>query len=147
MAHVRKQIRDAVVVALTGLAATGTNVFPSRFHRVPQSKIPALLIYTNDETAVVENMGGVRPQHRDLDVVVEIMAEAVADVEDQVDQILAEVEAALFADITLGGLTRDLTLTRIETRFDGDAEKPLGGAQITVTAEYQTVEGAPETAV
>ena len=32
MAHVRQQIRDAIVTALTGLTTTGTNVFRSRIY-------------------------------------------------------------------------------------------------------------------
>ena len=50
MAHVRKQIRDAIKTALTGLATTGANCYQSRVFPFESTKLPALLIYTKSET-------------------------------------------------------------------------------------------------
>ena len=49
MAHVRQQIRDQIVTALTGLTTTGSNVFRSRIFPLEQTKLPALCIFTKSE--------------------------------------------------------------------------------------------------
>ena len=43
MAHVRKQIRDAVITTLTGLSTTGSNVFRSRIYPLESNKITGIM--------------------------------------------------------------------------------------------------------
>ena len=51
MAHVRTQIRDAVVTALTGLSQTGDNVFASHKFPMSNNRLPGICIYTGNETS------------------------------------------------------------------------------------------------
>ncbi len=142
--HVRKQIRDAVVVQLTGLTTTGAKVFPSRVYSLEAASVPALLVYTNSESASVVSLApSGRDMGRTLEIVIEAVAKANSGLDDALDTIITEVEIALGDDITLGGLLKDLQLTAIDVSLSGDAQKPTGSARMTWTAEYWTAEGAP----
>jgi len=49
MTHPRKEIRDAAVAAVTGLATTGSNVFASQIYPLADSQLPALRVYTRGD--------------------------------------------------------------------------------------------------
>ena len=53
MAHVRKQIREAVKTKVTGLTTTGNNVFETRIYNLKPSNLPAIIVSTPDETSFV----------------------------------------------------------------------------------------------
>jgi hypothetical protein len=67
--------------------------------------------------------------------------------DDTLDAIALEVEPAMVADFTLGGLAREVTLmsTTIETVAPGDAH--AGEVSMEYHVFYRTRENAPETAV
>ena len=52
MAHLRKQIRDNVVTALTGLSTTGSRVYASRVY----PNLPGLCVYTKSESVEILTM-------------------------------------------------------------------------------------------
>ena len=56
MAHVRKQIRDAVITALTGLSTTGSNVFRSRIYPLESNKIPGLCVFSKSEATTFDTL-------------------------------------------------------------------------------------------
>ena len=96
--HIRKQIRDAAVAALTGLASTGSNVFTGKISPLKQAELPALLIFLNgDEGSDGAQNAGATADHAGV-LRVEGVAAANDDTIDLLDQIAAEVEVALFAD-------------------------------------------------
>jgi len=126
MAHARKGIRDAAVTALTGLATTGANVFPGRQWPAENGKLPALLVYTADELAEVANIG--LTLDRAVDLVIEgIVKQAVADIENTLDIIATEVEAAIGADVTLSGACKHSILTSTEVNF---SREEIGRAHV-----------------
>jgi hypothetical protein len=45
LAHLRKQIRDNVVTALTGLSTTGSRVYGSRVYPMAAANLPGLCVY------------------------------------------------------------------------------------------------------
>jgi hypothetical protein len=49
--HVRAQIADAVIAALTGLPITGANVFKGRTRPLAKGHPPSLLVYVRSERA------------------------------------------------------------------------------------------------
>jgi len=134
--HVRKQIRDAVVVLVTGLTTTTTNVFPSRVHPIQDSEVPGLLVYTKDESSGPQTMTHPRSIERNLELVIEGVAKSNTALDDTLDTIVKEVETAIAADTTIGGLVKDATLSLIETGLTGDAQNPLGNARMTFAVEY-----------
>ena len=145
--HVRKQIRDAVVTAVTNLTTTDTNVFPSRVYNLQDSEVPGLLVYTNDEASGPQTMSIPRSLERNLEVIIEGVAKSNTDLDDILDTIAKEVETAIAADVTLGGLTKDITLTLIEIGLTGSGQNPLGNARMTFTANYFINEDDVTTAV
>jgi hypothetical protein len=70
MAHVRKQIRDAVITSVTGLTTTGSNVFRSRIYPLEQTKLPGLCVFTRSETVEFDTLTISRSVSRVLDVII-----------------------------------------------------------------------------
>ena len=145
--HVRKQIRDAVTTLITGLTTTTTHVFPSRVYDLEETDLPGLLLYTKDEASGPQTMSIPRSLERNLEVVVDGVAKSNAGLDDTLDTIIKEVETAIAADVTLGGLVKDITLTLIEIGLTGNAQNPTGNARMTFTANYYILENDVTTAV
>jgi hypothetical protein len=146
MSHVRQQIRDDIVTTLTGLTTTGSNVFRSRIFPLEETNLPALCIYTKSEASEYDTIGLPRSVNRVLDVAVEAYVKGVSNYDNTLDTIAVEVEEAIAADITLGGLAKDAQITAFEADFAGDGEQPVAVGRFTVTVEYRTVENDVETA-
>jgi hypothetical protein len=148
MAHVRKQIRDAVVTRLTGLTTTAANVTASRVHPYLQedAPLPALAIYTTEEQSYSDEieMGS---QRRELILVVEGYAQATSAVEDTLDTIASEVETAIYTDQSFSGLVLDTTLDSSNVEMSDEAGHLVGTITINFRLAYMTREGSPETAL
>jgi hypothetical protein len=151
MSHVRQQIRDALVTTLTGLTTTGANVFASRpqTRMLPATSLPALMIYTVEESSERASLPFQYQLQRTLTVAVEARAQATADLDDTLDTICAEVEAAINASEsahTCGGKCEGISLTATSIDFEDDAEQPIGRAVMTWVTDYFTAADAPQTA-
>ena len=151
---VEKQIRDVLVTKLKGLATTGQNVFSYRFYAVPNNKLPALLIYTNEEDIEHVTMGlGSRRKAHQLEVRIEVVAKQANDVEDKIATIYKEVITVLEADPTLndlltaGASIKDLVNTGNTKETEEDAEQPAITGIMTWRADYHTQEGAPDVSI
>lgn len=146
MAHVRKQIRDAVVTAVTGLTTTGSNVFRNRVFPLETSKLPGLCVFTKSESVDFDTLHIPRSIMRTLDLGVEAYVVATSNYDNTLDTIAVEVEVALAADVTLGGLSKDLQVTAFEADFIGDGEQTVAVGRFTVLVQYRTLENDVETA-
>ena len=144
MAHVRKQIRDAVATAVTGLTTTGSNVFASRVRPISDSQLPCLLVYTTNEVINLEG-GTLDAPERLLSVRISGVIEATESLDDTMDIIAAEVEVALGADITMGGLAVGADLLDTTMDLDGEAEKQVGTINLNYIISYRTPFGDPST--
>lgn len=139
--HARRSIREAVAAALTGLVTTGSRVFQSRMR--PQDSLPALLVSTPSEE-VETDLGNV--QTRSLDVEVVGVTLGVSDVDDTLDAIAEEVEVAMQASGTLGGLvSAPPRLVAVRTAFDDSLQDPVGEVSLTFRCIYFTNAGVPGT--
>lgn len=147
MAHIRKSIRDTLVTTLTGLTTTGARVYPSRVYPFADAALPGLAIYTQAEAVEYLSMTRPRTQGRALSARVEVYVKGVGDYDDSIDTICAEIEAALYADITLGGLVKDVQVKAFEVEFSGEGDQPMARATLTINIDYRTTEGAPGAAV
>lgn len=146
MAHARKQIRDAIVGELTGLATTGSRVFASRIYPLEQTDLPGLLVATESETVTQIDIGAL--QERTLTVKVEALAKATADLDNALDQICLEVEIALATlGATLAALTRAVSLQTTDLEYDGSGAQPIGRASMVFLVTYFTQQAAPATAL
>jgi hypothetical protein len=145
--HVRQQIREKIGATLTGLTTTGSNVFESRVYPLENANLPALIIYTKEESSEPIVIGTQRVMSRELSVVVEGYAKATSNFDDTIDTISKEVEAAIAADRTLDGLAKDTYLESTEIEFNSEGEKPLGYVSLTFLTNYYVKENAPDVAV
>lgn len=146
MAHVRKQIRDNIVTTITGLATTGSNVYRTRVYPLADAKLPGLAVFTDSEEIEPSTITPPRTQMRTLTVRIEAFVKGVSNFDDQIDTISEEVEEALAADITRGGLAQDTRITGFEADFSGEGDQPVGVGRISVLVDYVTIENDVGTA-
>jgi hypothetical protein len=146
MAHVRKQIRDNIVTTITGLATTGSNVYRTRVYPLADAKLPGLAVFTDSEEIEPSTITPPRTHMRTLTVRIEAFVKGVSNFDDQIDTISEEVEEALAADITRGGLAQDTRITGFEADFSGEGDQPVGVGRISVSVDYVTIENDVGTA-
>ena len=143
MAHIRQLIRDQVISALTGLNTTGSNVFGVRVYPMNEASLPGIIVYTEAESTEYVTTSLPRTQLRSLTVRAEVYVRASVDYEDILDTITAEIEAAIYSDVTLGGYAKDSKITSFETGFSGDAEQPVITGLLAIEVDYTSTEGTP----
>lgn len=145
--HVRTQIRDAAVDLLDALTTTSTRCSGGRPRSRPvqESELPCLLVYTNEEESEpVSGQMGTRRMDRNCQLIVHGYAQGTGDVDATLDTIAKEVEAALAAAPTLGGLAKDSYLTGTAKESDPEAQQPTWEIVLTFTVQYQTREDVPD---
>ena len=143
MAHVRKQIRDNAVSTLMGLTTTGARVYASRVHPNEAANLPALCVYTINETSELIAMNE-NQLRRSLDLVVEGYARAKADLDDTLDTIATEVEEALAIDPTRGGIAHKTVITDTEVSLSDEGNQPIGVIRMLFQIDYVTSSGDVE---
>lgn len=143
--HMRQQIRAAFATALTGLVTTGANVFTSRAYKLQQTDLPALRIFAGDEKIDMKTPQAPRLRERQLVMIVEAVVASGAGYDDTMDEIVKEVENALDANNTLGGLVRAIEPHEYpRPRFMGDGDTVIGSQELHFMALYYTRQNAPD---
>lgn len=151
MIHARKQIRDAVVSAVTGLVTTGANVINGQVFATHDAQLPGLAVYARSEEIDPDIGGKDHFQARTLSVTIEANAKAEigfdkpdSGLDDLLDQILAEVELAIFNSIQLAMLCRCLDFVSFDTEVSKEGENATGTLTMILNVQYLTDKGAPE---
>lgn len=139
MSHVRRQIREAVAAAVTGLATTGSRVFQSRVYPLRDADLPCLLVSTGDEEISPATIGNIL--QRDIDLHVRGVAKAGTDLDDTLDQIALEVETAIANGYP------EARLHKVETDMEDTLEKPAGVLALTYRLTVFTAAGNPGTLI
>jgi len=138
MTHIRQQIRESLATVISGLTTTGENVYQSRVY--PYDILPCLSVYTKEETAEYDSLSFPRSSRRELLLTIEIRAKESTDVDDKIDQISAEVEAAVSADITLGGISKDIQYQGIDIQLEGGTNQPTALGIMNYNIIYRVLE-------
>ena len=139
MAHIRKAIREHVVTTITSLSTTGSNVYETRYFPLQTGNLPALIVYTLDETVEDYTLGqNTRTQFRALNLIIEAHCRGTANIDDTLDTIAEEVEEAMVTDISRGGNAKDTKLVSTEVDFDTASQK-TGLMRLTYLISYNTV--------
>lgn len=144
--HLRAQIRAAAVSALTGLTTSGARVKDSPVHPLQESDLPGLRIFTQAESAEITTMGATRKRARTLTLVVEACVKAATGYATSVDLMAKEIEVALDANNTLGGLCAQIEPRTFSEDQDGAGDKPVAVGRLEFEVLYYTRKGAPDTA-
>ena len=145
--HIRQQLRERAGTVLTGLTTTGSNVFETRIYPLENTNLPALVIYTKNETSEPIVISTNRLMSRELELIVEVYVKQTSNFDDQVDKMCKEVEVAISADTTLNGLAKDCFLQSTEIEYNTEGEQPLSYAVLTFLTNYYVQETAPDVAV
>ena len=147
MSHMRKQIRDNIITAVTGLTTTGTKVYNHRVYPLGANKLPGLCVYTQEESTNYLSISPPRSVTRTLSVVIEAYVKSTTGYDDTIDQIALEVEQALTADVTRGGLAKDTRILSFNSEVAGDGEQPACVGIFQVQVIYCVAENDPENSV
>ncbi len=146
MAHVRKQIRDRIATLVTGLPTTGANVYKMRRYALDDAKLPAICVYTMDESSSLITIGS-RTLNRTINVAVQAFAKgASTTISDTIDTICVEVEEAIAADFQLNGLAKSCVLTESQIDINVEGERSVANVSLIYSVEYVTTIGDVETA-
>jgi hypothetical protein len=139
MAHGRKEIRDAVAQLLTDAdTAAEERVFKSRSVPLGRLQLPALTVYTLEETVDPESaQTAPRDLRRNLALVIEGAVEG-ATADDDMDALALEVETALHADPTFGGLATDSLLESTTLDVKPEGEKLVGILSMVYAVVYHS---------
>lgn len=124
----RKQIRDAVTTLIEGLPGNAGKVYGYR-----------KLIETSGHAITVQMEEGglehyVSDSHTNATLVVRVMTPAVTDIDDALDTIATAIEAAIDADLTLGGLVTRCKLSG--WAYERDADDPMTALLLNYIADY-----------
>ncbi len=142
MSHVRKQIRDQFVTLLTsGVTLVSSRVYATRVYPLTQAKLPAITVTIGSESSGLMTMGatmGSKSLDRTVDISVSIYENATASLDSAIDAIAVQIEEAIGADFTLGGIAKESVLTSTSIDFSGETEQPVGIATLTFSVRYVT---------
>ena len=141
--HLHKQIRAALVTALTGLTTSGSRVYANRLAPLPDTTSPTLLVTLDDEQATGLTIHQPQAQDRTLSLSVAAVVKASSAVDDTLDLMSKEVEIALAAGITVTG--RNLPVFYQGMSFeDAQADKPVGIKRMTFSIPFTAISNAPD---
>lgn len=146
--HVREAIRDAAVTDLTGLTTTGSRVFTSRVRPLDSGEMPGLFVMLRDERSDWDAVQGKIARTGSL--VVEAWAEGGDGLEDKLDSIAAEVEAALYkasGALMAKLMNIDTPTTQIDLPAGDDSSRRAGILRILFPVTYRTQATDPTTIV
>lgn len=133
--HVRTQVRNKFVTALTGLSITGSRVFKSRLYPLQVSDLPALVITTDVDKVDYITVDDPAYQRREIVVRVDAYDSDVLTLDDNLDAICKQVEIAISGDSAIPPDT-ELSETRIDQSILGT--QPVGVASLFYTVRFNT---------
>ena len=138
MPHIRQNIRDNIVTAVTGLSTTGSNVYRTQIYPLEHDNLPGICVYSSVEDVGVDTMTGTRGLDRRCDVIIEAFVRAASNYDNTLDTICSEIEAGVSTDVTRGGNAKDTVLTRSEFEYSEEGDRPMAMARLTYSVQYRT---------
>lgn len=122
--HPRQIIREAVAGILDGATAAGSRVYRTRKIPHRREELPVINVYTLEESIDPESLNmSPRELQRDITLVLECWVSAADDrVDDTMDALAEQVEAAMHADFYLSDTAADSMLqsTSLQVMEEGD---------------------------
>lgn len=132
----RKAIRHAVAAALLGNTDAGQCVYVSRMRPLSAEKLPAIFVYTLNESARVFTESP-RELERTLTLGVEIIARADSGLDDLLDDIAAQVERIL-SENQYPACAADIVYTGAEITLGREGDNQHGSCVLTYDVTYYT---------
>jgi hypothetical protein len=140
----RTDIRNAAATKLTAALVVPTvNILRGRNNAIASVSFPSAAIYAVSERIEVRTLApSNRTQYRQLELVVDYFTAESGTylIDDLFDTGSAAVEAAMLADVTLGGACDDLHLTSVDYVIEPDEDRRWGTARHTFNCIYLTID-------
>lgn len=143
MSSARKEIKDALVTALTNVSGlVAARVSKGRYNVTSGSDFPLIYVWQVREETDTQTLTVGRFQLRNLMLAVDYWAKAATTsaLEDDFDDKSDTLKAAALASSTLGGKCKDILLTSTEYLYEGDEAEPFGCARLMFTVKYFSTE-------
>lgn len=146
MAHERQEIRDAVKAQLIGTGpsyrtAAGARVFGNRMTPINQVELPALVVYTEDETVAPSSLSTApRELTRTLNLAIEGYLRVAPNVllDDKFDDLALQIETAMDYDCEFGGKCFTAILSSTEFGIKTEGDRPMGAIRMVYSIVYHT---------
>lgn len=136
MPHKRQTIRDALVALLVAAGTNaGSRVYGSRETATSETELPVILVYTKDETAVSRDLSS-KTSIRSLNVKIRIKCLVNGTVDDSLDTLADQIEAAIRGSISISGTALAAIYQNTEITFDSDGETESGVAELSYEVKY-----------
>lgn len=152
MAHVRTQLRDAVMTALAGLV-TPLAVYSERRHNLSPELLPAVIVYLtqaeeSDDLQTMQAGSVMFHVETEQTLLVELHASDAdgQSVCETIDQMELEVEQALAADVSLGGLAEIVAPAGSSIETSVDQDRVIAVRAVSYTIPWRRVFGDADTA-
>jgi hypothetical protein len=136
--HCRKQIRDALIAGFATMATVST-VQTGRAIPIESADLPALLVYTNDESTEAHNKIGDQSRFLAVDIEGHVQGQGVVD---SLDAIAAELEPLVF--FAAPAWVKEIYLLSTVVELSGDAVQPAGLIRLSYTLRYHVNRAAPD---
>lgn len=135
--HKRQEIRERIVEALKGRTCAEDKVFTNRGRSFFQTELPSITVYTESETSQILN-----PPHASLKRTMRLVVEAAAvqksHIDNELDDLCAEIEEVLKPSTRFDGLVQSIVLSGTEIGLAEKGESMLGSARLTFDVEYDS---------
>lgn len=137
MTHARQDIREQIA---TQLRTEFANVFTSRAKVLFEQDMPAVLVYTTNETVQKErwDTDGFGNLFRDLEIAIEAVDIGKDDLDDKLDTHAETIERLLDGWKMPNRMNAVLRFKSTETDMNIDGNKIYGAIRLTFTLTYQT---------
>lgn len=142
MAHARQQIRGAVVDAIkSAVAEVDNRVYPNRVKVLADIHLPAVCVYTMNETQ--ERLSNEVVQ-RSVDINIECVVKESDTYDNTLDDIAVGVETALKNVSNAGTVVQYINPVSHEITMQIEGEKPIAKLTILAQAVYTTAFGVAD---
>jgi len=138
--HPRQLIREAVVAILKGHTDAGDRVFKSRVRPLTSRLLPAIGVYTTEQTSDTEETSPRKYSHT-VKVHVQGIFEVDENLDDAMDALSLQVEQLLQANPTWGGTADDSALVKTSMYFVNDGRTDSGCLELEFEADFETKPG------
>ena len=140
MGHKRTLIRNALVSKLIGTApryATDAEdrVYPNRTQSLAKSKLPAIKIFDESESAA-DTALSISRYLRTIETRIEIYIDQTANLDATLDDLAKQVEDIISADRSIGGTASGATYVSTQIELDNSGDKTVGVATLNYQIKY-----------
>lgn len=137
--HQRQIIREAVKRQLLRKTVAGDRVYETRAVPLRGLELPAIAVFTLQEPVDSASKNTApRELTRNLQLVIEANVKAGQNVDDAIDAMALEIERAIDADETFGGVASDAVLSNTEMDTDERGDQLIGVLTLTYAVTYFT---------